>query len=95
MASKKVNKSAWIRSQPIDTPAADLVAAAKKEGISISVGQVYTARSELRKKGGTVGKPGRRPGSTVARVSTASGGSIDEMIRAIVRDEVKRYFTER
>ena len=61
---KKVNKSAWIRSQPAFLSAADVVAKAKKEGIKLSVAQVYTARSTAKKAGssGGVGN-GKRAGA--------------------------------
>ena len=45
MARRTFNKSAWIRAQPASLAAKDLVAKAKREGISLSLAQVYTARS--------------------------------------------------
>jgi len=72
---KKVNKTAWIRSQPASTPAKELVAKAKAQGITLSVAQVYTARSTGKKAGlvratktGSVGRP-----------AAATAGKNDEM----------------
>ena len=95
MASKKsskvrVNKSAWIRSQPSDKPASELVLAAKKAGISISAGLVYAIRSADKGKGS--GKTKVRKASTPSK---ASAGGLEDAIRAIVREEIKTYFTER
>jgi hypothetical protein len=41
----KVNKSAWIRSQPASMKAKAVLAKATKSGIKLSLAQVYTARS--------------------------------------------------
>jgi hypothetical protein len=95
-AKKKTNKSAWIRSQPPEMPAADVVAKAKKEGIKLTSGQVYTARS-TGKGSAPKGKPGPKP-KAAAAVSSGRGagnGSLEETIRAIVRSEIKRFFAER
>ena len=51
ITTRKVNKSAWIRSQPSTMPAADVVTKAKEAGIKLSVAQVYTTRSEAKRKG--------------------------------------------
>lgn len=98
MATKKVNKSAWIRSQSIDLPAKEVVAKAKKEGIRLTDAQVYTARSALKKTGGAVrGKPGPKPKTqTIASSGRGAGnGSLEDAIRAIVRSEIKKFFSER
>ena len=47
----KINKSAWIRGQPGTLSAADVVSKAKQAGIKLSVAQVYTTRSEAKRKG--------------------------------------------
>lgn len=62
-AGGKVNKSAWIRSQPFETPAKEVVEKAKREGISLSLAQVYTARSTAKQKPGPVARRGRPPAS--------------------------------
>ena len=69
----KVNKTAWIRSQPANTPAKELVAKAKSQGITLSIAQVYTARS-TGKKAGLVRGPKAKPGRPAA---AASGGKSD------------------
>jgi hypothetical protein len=48
--SRKVNKSAWIRSQPESLSAKDVLNKAKGEGIQLSIAQVYTARSTAKKQ---------------------------------------------
>ena len=56
-STKRINKSAWIRSQPASMSAAEVHAKARKEGIKMSIAQVYTARSTAKNK--TFGKVGR------------------------------------
>jgi hypothetical protein len=46
----KINKSAWIRSQPASMQAKDVLARATKSGIKLSLAQVYTARSTAKHK---------------------------------------------
>jgi hypothetical protein len=89
---KIVNKSAWIRSQPASTPAKDLVAKAKQAGIQITEGQVYTARSEQRRKG----TPAPVALKRAVRAATAAqtDGGLDAMVRAIVREEIRAYFSK-
>jgi hypothetical protein len=59
-AAKKVNKSAYVRSLPSGMAAKDIVAKAKSEGISLSISQVYTIRTNAKKQGKAPGKGGRR-----------------------------------
>ena len=67
-----MNKSEWIRNQPANAPAKDIVAKAKAEGIKLSLAQVYTARSAAKKKAGRIGKPGRPKGSGSSAAASAS-----------------------
>lgn len=60
ITTRKVNKSAWIRSQPATMPAADVVSKAKEAGIKLSVAQVYTTRSEAKRKGARGSAAGAR-----------------------------------
>src|SRR5438045_642656 len=60
--SPKINKSAWIREQPASMPAKEVVAKAKAAGITLSVAQVYVARSTAKKAGGVAKRKGRRSG---------------------------------
>ena|GEM_PF-3593995 len=46
---KRVNKSKWIRSQPLTISAQELVLKGRKEGIELTAAQVYTARSTAKK----------------------------------------------
>lgn len=59
----RVNKSAWIRSQPPALSAKEVVEKAKGEGITLSLAQVYTARSTAKRAGQGAG---RRGGSVAA-----------------------------
>jgi hypothetical protein len=69
----KINKSAWTRSQPASMKAMEVVAKAKAQGIKLSVGQVYVARSSAKKKTGKRG-PGRpRKNATPTMAATSSG----------------------
>jgi hypothetical protein len=82
-ASSRLNKSAWIRSQPESVRAKDVVAKAKAEGIDLSLAQVYTARSNA-KKHPTKGKPGRKPNAVAAVRSTTVSGADEMSFRRIV-----------
>ena len=66
----RVNKSEWIRSQPVTMPAKDVLSKAKSEGIKLSIAQIYTARSAAKKKAER--KPRGRP--KAAKVGAVRGG---------------------
>jgi hypothetical protein len=100
----RVNKSAWIRSQPPALSAKEVVEKAKGEGITLSLAQVYTARSTAKRQGvgrrGTpvaaapVGKrgPGRPKGSGTG-TSQISGDLRRQFVTLAVRigtDEAQR-----
>lgn len=81
-SSRKVNKTAWIRSQPAKAKAKDIVAKAKAEGITLSISQVYTARSTGRKKNAKAA--GARAAGRSAGNSTASAKSDELAFRRLV-----------
>ncbi len=94
----RVNKSAWIRNQPGTLSAKDVVEKAKGEGITLSLAQVYTARSTAKrqgepKRGAPVAVkrgPGRPKGSAT---SAASGDLRRQFVQLAVRigtDEAQR-----
>src|SRR4051794_34389166 len=62
----RVNKSAWIRSQAPALSAKEVVEKAKGEGITLSLAQVYTARSTAKRQG----EPAR------GAIASASGGGL-------------------
>jgi hypothetical protein len=67
-ANERINKSAWIRSQPATMNAKDVLQKAKKEGTRLSLAQIYTARSTAK----AAGKSSReRPHAPVPPVPTA------------------------
>lgn len=77
-ASGRVNKSAWIRGQPTDLPAKEVLKKAKAEGIKLSLAQVYTARSTAKKApsasgGGRASAAPKRAPATLPTRSAASG----------------------
>jgi len=80
---KKVNKSAWIRSQPTSVPAKEVVAKAKSEGITLSVAQVYTARNTMTKvkKEATPARAAQSP--AVARAPVDS--ELNEFRRYVIK----------
>lgn len=75
----KVNKSAWIRAQPADLSAADVVKKAADAGIKLSTAFVYTARSQ--KKGAAKKGPGRPKGSKNLKKEIA--GDLTALRRAV------------
>lgn len=89
-----VNKTAWIQSKDANVPAQDLVDQAKAEGITITLGQVYTARSEARRKvGKAAGSQAKAPAAKAP--AAPSGGFADVMrqvCREVIREELDRYF---
>lgn len=87
---QKINKSAWIRSQSLESPAKDLVSKAKEAGIQISLAQVYTARSSAKKAGPA--RRGRPPASAAATatvrkngVASNGGSSSNEFVQLVIR----------
>ena len=71
----RVNKSEWIRSQPVTMPAKDVLSKAKSEGIKLSIAQIYTARSAAKKKAER--KPRGRP--KAAKVGAPRGFASKEI----------------
>ena len=80
--SGRVNKSAWIRSQPSSMPAKDVVQKAKGQGIKLSIAQVYTTRSAAKRKGraGTRRAGAARGTRRLGRASAAAHGRGDDQI---------------
>ena len=79
--SGRVNKSAWIRSQPASLSAKEVVDKAKSDGIALSLAQVYTARSTAKRRPDTnAGKQTtgskRGPGRPKAVESKAASGDV-------------------
>lgn len=82
----KGSASAFVRKYPTKT-ANEIAALAKKAGIKMSVGLVYTTRAYDKKKGGTSktkGKPGPKRKTPVFQVfpGGGSGGSESELKKA-------------
>ena len=94
----RVNKSAWIRSQPGALSAKEVVDKAKAEGIQLSLAQVYTARSTAKKQGratngarsGARRGPGRPKGSGASPVSGDARRQFVQLAVRIGTDEAQR-----
>jgi hypothetical protein len=97
-ATGKVNKSAWIRSQPASTPAKELVVQAKKEGIKLSLAQVYTARSTAKNASGPAQlvaprQPGR-PKKAIAPAGSDSHVAFRRLVISIGVDRAELFITK-
>src|ERR1700760_1948826 len=101
MATKKknskasgVNLSQFVRDRP-NMSVAEIIEEGKKQGLTVKAGLVYNVRSTAKAKGSAAkaSRASRKVGVTVARIS--SPNSLDGMIRNIVREEIKRFFSER
>lgn len=68
-ANGKINKSAWIRSQPVSLSAQDVLKKAQQAGITLSLAQVYTARSTANKFKGSSASAPARPAQRAARAT--------------------------
>lgn len=68
------SKSAFVRGVPSDTPAKEVVSLAAKEGMKLSIGQVYNIRSVAKKRVDSPTNRRRGPAAT-AKPSTLSNGS--------------------
>jgi hypothetical protein len=75
-AGARVNKSAWIRSQPASMSAKDVVEKAKGESIKLSLAQVYTARSTAKHK---------QPGTGSSKSSSKSSASSRKVLATVTR----------
>ncbi|HEX7666488.1 MAG TPA: hypothetical protein VF407_18305 [Polyangiaceae bacterium] len=85
---KKLSKAAFVRSIDAGTPAKEVVAKAKAEGMVLSEAYVYNVRATSKsKKGGGRGRPGRPATKTgpSARVSHGRGGA-EELLRAVAAE---------
>jgi hypothetical protein len=80
----KVNKSAFIRSQPASMTANEVVAAGKAQGIKLTPPQVYVARAYANKKKAGKRGPGRpRKNAAPAAVATnATASGVEGLLRA-------------
>ena len=71
--SGRINKSAWIRSQPASLSAKEVVQRATAEGIGLSLAQVYTARSTAKKSAGATSATSKRSGPAAAPTGMRPG----------------------
>jgi hypothetical protein len=90
---KTTTKKAYVLSFPAGTTAADVVARAKSEGITISAAHVYAIRTEAKAKAKTRGKATKTPktptAKTVAKPAFRSAprtGGMEEQFVGLVLD---------
>jgi hypothetical protein len=95
--SGRVNKSAWIRSQPKSLSAKEVADKAKAEGIKLSLAQVYTARSTAKREGDSKSGnaaprrgPGRPKGSPVSASSSDLRRQFVQLAVRVGTDEAQR-----
>lgn len=89
MANKKQgtlgfgSKSAFVRGLPSDTPAKEVVSLAAKEGMKLSIGQVYNIRSVAKKRGGS---PKGAPRVRESQPSFGSSGGSENQLRKLIAE---------
>lgn len=80
------SKAAFVRSLPPGTPAREVVAKAKAEGIPLDVGYVYNVRStsnaSAKKKGAAVRAPSH-PADGAAHKASHGASAAEALLRAI------------
>jgi hypothetical protein len=93
MPKSSINKSAFVRDLG-PMPAKDVVAKAKQRGISLSVAQVYTIRSNANRRAakgsaGLVakqakrGRPAKSTSALHASIGKLASGLVDGILRAV------------
>lgn len=91
----RVNKSAWIRNQPPALSAKEVVEKAKGEGITLSLAQVYTARSTAKRQGvgsGRRGGAGGGGGAVAAAIGKRGPGRPKGSGTSAVSGDLRRQF---
>lgn len=78
----KMSKADFVRSQPADMPAKEVVAKAKAAGLSISDNYVYTLRYEAKKAGKTPGAPKGAKKNASVKSTRASSNGVEDLLRA-------------
>jgi hypothetical protein len=79
----KMSKADFVRSQPGDMPAKEVVAKAKAAGLSVSDNYVYTLRYEAKKRAGkTPGKPKGSKRTASVKSTNVSSNGVEDLLRA-------------
>jgi hypothetical protein len=79
--AKEPSKSDFVRSFPPSTPANDIIAAARKKGMSLSVGYVYNLRTAENARAGKSKRSGPSRSATTSPRPSSSGGQARETQR--------------
>ena len=69
-AAKKMNKTAWVKSQPATLTAKEVVEKAKSQGIQLTDKYVWVIRSSAKSKG------------TTGKSTKSSSTSVEDLLRA-------------
>jgi len=88
----RVNKSAWIRSQPPSLSAKEVVEKAKGEGITLSLAQVYTARSTAKRAGQGAGRRGAGSAAAATVVGKRGPGRPKGSGTSQISGDLRRQF---
>jgi len=92
MAAKKKTakfgeKAAFVRGMPRETPAKEVVEAAKKKGIKLTENYVYTIRSaNSGSKAKKAGKPGPKPGARKGKAASGGMTPAESQLRNAIAD---------
>jgi hypothetical protein len=82
--SKKINKSALVRSLPVEMPAKEVVEKAKAQGVRLSVAYVYSIRNAAKRAGSTTApRVGRPRGAAASRAPTSR---VEDLLRAVAAE---------
>lgn len=96
MPKRQSGVSDFVKTQPLDAPIADVMAAAKKVGLKLHASSIYKARAEMRAASSKATAKARRPAEhETAFVVTNGGGNgaaFDRsgMPRRLTREELGR-----
>jgi hypothetical protein len=79
----KMSKTDFVKSQPADMPAKDVVAKAKAAGMTLSENYVYTIRSAAKTKPGKRRRPkGSANTPTGAMAAKVAASGVEDLLRA-------------
>ena len=86
-AKSKISKAAFVRSLPTSTPAKEVVAKAKSQGITLTDAYVYNVRATS--KAGKGKKSSKRGSSSTRRpltVKVGGGRGAEDLLRAVAAE---------
>jgi hypothetical protein len=78
----KMSKADFVRSQPAEMPAKEVVAKAKAAGLSVSDNYIYTLRYEAKKAGRTTAASKGSKKTTSVKSTKVSANGVEDLLRA-------------